>query len=652
MENLVGKTLGPYEIEEQFGAGGMAQVYKARQHSMNRLVAIKIMSPLLTDDPQFEARFRQEAQTVAALEHPHILPVIDFGEQAGILFLVMRYIGGGTLHDLIRKGPLAPEQALRYLGDIASALDYAHSHGIVHRDIKPKNVLLDTSGNAFVADFGLAKITAAGGITRSGMGMMGTPHYMSPEQGKGLPVDGRSDLYSLAVMLYEMLTGRVPYDADSTVGIVMKHINEPVPPVTSVVRELPAALDAVMTKALAKDPGDRYTSGAEFTQAVAQALGIQWYGGTLPGRPVAFDSTRARLDLSGVLQTINARLPKDKTQRGLVLGGAGVLGLAVVAGLFMAVANGGRGQAVTPGATTLAASTSTVSSLPTATPLADNLAVSKVDQMTLVFIPEGNFLFGSSNTDLGASDDEKPQATIFVDGFWIDRTEVSVAQFELFAKAANYVTDAEKGCCEGDMVNLGGIVYAPEPKFTKTANWQLPEGPGAPEAAPLRPVVQVSWNDAKAYCEWAGRRLPTEAEWEKAARGTDGRLYPWGNEFDGKFTNFCDENCPTDYRDRAWDDAFSRTANAGTYAAGASPFGALDMSGNVWEWVNDFYDPRGYILIPTANPPGLESGPTHSARGGSWVDKLNRVRAAARAEFTPDSRSNALGFRCASSTAP
>jgi serine/threonine-protein kinase len=656
MENLVGKTLGPYQIEEQFGAGGMAQVYRARQTSMNRLVAIKIMSPLLTDDPQFEARFRQEAQTVAALEHPHILPVIDFGEQAGILYLVMRYIGGGTLHDLIQKGGrLPPEVALRYLGDIGSAVDYAHAHGIVHRDIKPKNVLLDNSGNAFVADFGLAKITAAGGITRSGMGLMGTPHYMSPEQGKGLPVDSRSDLYSLAVLFYEMLTGRVPYDADSTVGIVMKHINEPVPPVTSVVKDLPPALDAVLQKGLAKEPGQRYASGAEFTKAVAEALGIHWFGGVMPGLPSGFDTRRTRVGLKDVLGRVNARLPKDPLQRGMVYGGAGLLAVLALVGLGSLALRGGASPAptVTPGVTEAPPTVTVAASpAPTATPLADNLTVSKTDQMTLVSIPGGSFLLGSSDGDPNARDDEKPQTTVSLDGYWIDRTEVSVTQFELFVKTTNYLTDAERGCCEGDMTNLGGMVYAPNPKFTTSATWRLPDGPGAPEAGGLRPVVQVSWNDAQAYCEWAGRRLPTEAEWEKAARGTDGRLYPWGNDFNGEFVNFCDENCPADYRNRAFDDAFSRTANVGTYAAGASPFGVLDMAGNVAEWVNDFYDLRGYFGIPTADPPGLEAGPTHSIRGGSWVDKLEQLRTAARAAFTPDGRSNTVGFRCATSTVP
>ena len=659
MENLVGKSLGPYKIEDQFGAGGMAQVYKAQQTSMNRTVAVKVMSPLLSDDPQFEARFRQEAQTVAALEHPHILPVIDFGEQEGVLYLVMRYLAGGTLHDLIRKGQLPPEQALRYLSDTASALDYAHSHGVIHRDIKPKNVLLDNHGNAFVADFGLAKITAGGSITRSGMGMMGTPHYMSPEQGRGQALDSRSDLYSLAVMFYEMLAGRVPYDADSTVGIVMKHINEPIPPISGIRPEIPAALDAVMARAMAKEPGDRYASGAELTQAVAEALGMPWFGGsTLTSvRRSQWDLQKTRLNLDGLVGRVAGRLPRNPQQRALVLAGGGllvVLLLDVLGAVFFRGSPGGgeatplAGQS-TPGST----QPSTAAAGPTATLPPLNMVVTAGDQMTLVEVPAGAFLYGSSTADAEAEGDEQPQTTIQIDGFWMDRTEVSVAQFDAFVRATSYVTDAETGCCQGDMARAGGVVYVSEgPVFARNASWRLPEGPGAPEAQAQRPAVQVSWNDAQAYCECAGRRLPTEAEWEKAARGNDGRLYPWGNEFDGTFANYCDERCPINWKTQAFNDTFSRTGEVGTFVVGASPYGALDMAGNVWEWVSDFYDPRGYLLIPTANPPGIESGPTHSLRGGAWVDRRRELRAANRSDNTSDGRSNAIGFRCASTEKP
>src|SRR5687768_10227279 len=181
----VGRELGEYFVFERLGAGSMAEVFKALQPSMDRMVGIKVLSPTLSHDPQFVARFRREAQIAASLEHPHILPVIDFGECEGTLYLVMRYVNGGTLHDLVERGPLPPQTALRYLTEIGEALDYAHERRVVHRDIKPRNVLLDQQGNPFIADFGLAKLVDTGGLTNSGLEMIGTPHYMSPEQARG-----------------------------------------------------------------------------------------------------------------------------------------------------------------------------------------------------------------------------------------------------------------------------------------------------------------------------------------------------------------------------------------------------------------------------------------------------------------------------------
>jgi iron(II)-dependent oxidoreductase len=162
-------------------------------------------------------------------------------------------------------------------------------------------------------------------------------------------------------------------------------------------------------------------------------------------------------------------------------------------------------------------------------------------------------------------------------------------------------------------------------------------------------VVQVSWNDARAYCQWAGRRLPTEAEWDRAARGEAGRRYPWGDQLNAAQANFCDGNCPASWRNPNIDDGASRTANVGTYPAGASAEGGLDFSGNVWEWVADWYDFRGYYRFPTVNPPGIAAGTERVTRGGSWIDTADRVRASARNKFTPESRNNFTGFRCAAS---
>ncbi len=697
----------------------MAEVYKALQLSVNRTVAIKVMAPqLLNADPQFLMRFRQEAWIVAALEHPYILPVIDFGEQRDVLYLVLRYVSGGTLRDILRKGPLAPPIVLRYMKEIGEALDYAHGLGFVHRDIKPGNVLLDAQRNPFVADFGLAKIVGGGSITQSGVGMIGTPHYMSPEQGLGRLVDGRSDLYALGVILYEMLTGRIPYDADSTVGIVMKHINAPVPSVVAANPELPVAVDEVLNCVMAKSAADRYRTAAEFTEALAKALGMPLYIQTFRGASeksgrgvptvVELSQQKAGLGhrLDDALEHLRRwaqqrweaarerflRLPQTRRQQVGLLGGVtgGVLALAAALLVWRAVASGShlspQTQTPTPSAVTPLPASATVAARPstptpsatffpptrtatatpsptptasatptllppTLTPAAEEArrVVAATDRMTLVNVPAGNFLFGSADSDSHAKDDEKPQLSVYLDAYWIDRTEVTVAQFEAFVKAAAYLTDAERGCCSGDYAHVGGTVYVPTGgSFVFKAGWQLPNGPAGGEVVAQHPVVQVSWNDARAYCAWAGRRLPTEAEWDKAARGTDGRLYPWGDVFDGKLRlNLCDKNCWAAWRDPNYDDSFTRTGDVGVFPNGASPYGVLDMAGNVREWVQDFYSDNGYKGYPLKNPPGPESGIYHVARSGSWLDDVNGVRLEARSPLSADARDNITGFRCA-----
>ena len=701
----VGRELGEYFVFERIGTGSMAEVYKALQPSMDRLVGIKILAPALSHDAQFVARFRREVQLIASLEHPHILPVIDFGERDGALYLVMRYVGGGTLHDLIAQGPLDPQMTLRYLTEIGAALDYAHARRVVHRDLKPRNVLLDADGNPFLADFGLAKLMDAGGLTHSGVEMIGTPHYMSPEQAKGLPVDGRADLYALGVMLYQMLTGRVPYAADSTVGIVMQHLNAPVPAVTAMWPELPAGLDAVVSRAMAKDPADRFPSANAMTAALAEALGTSVLAGPILSKPLERTRPGGRglpvgRKLGMLAQwwlhwlrpppgqprrptesfgNLYRRLFPSRRQRALLSGGL----LLTLAALLAAgtLLNGAR-LPTTPAATPTTAPTSSpaaptvppttaptaTNAPPTATAAPPTMAPSATsapateppdtsrvvwpaDGMTGLEVAAGEFLMGSAAGDRGAQPDEQPQVTIYLDTYWIDRTEVTVEQFADFVAATGYQTEAERGIGEGDFGAPGGLVYSPDGLYVRTATWRLPQGSGAPEANPRQPVVQVSWADAAAYCEWAGRRLPTEAEWEKAARGADGRLYPWGNDYDARRVNACDANCAANWHS-ASDDGFARTSPVGVFATGASPYGVQDLSGNVSEWVAAFYDFRGYANLATANPPGLETGLTRVLRGGSWLDSANRLRAAARLSAAPEYRSNVTGFRCAASSLP
>ncbi len=278
---LIGKTLGQFEILEAIGQGGMALVYRARQPAMSRIVALKVLSTPMASNPTFLARFRQEAQMIASLEHAHILPVYDMGEQDGWVFIAMRYMSHGALSARIAQGPISLKDIGKWIEQIGSALDYAHQRGVVHRDVKPSNVLIDAQGNAFLADFGIAK-WLEGSINLTGSGAIGTPQYMSPEQGQGLKIDGRSDEYSLAVLAYEMLIGRPPFEGETPLAIVLKHITEPLTPPASVNPRVPQAVSDVISKALSKDPGDRYPTTGAFAQALNAVIAAAPIGGTLP----------------------------------------------------------------------------------------------------------------------------------------------------------------------------------------------------------------------------------------------------------------------------------------------------------------------------------------------------------------------------------
>ena len=278
---LIGKRLGSFEILVAIGQGGMATVYKARQPAMNRMVALKVLSTPMANNPAFLARFKQEAEMIAALEHAHILPVYDLGDQDGYVFIAMRFMGYGTLTSRIAQGSIALRDVSKWIEQIGSALAYAHQRGVVHRDVKPSNVLLDAQGNAFLADFGIAK-WYEGSLNLTGSGVIGTPQYMSPEQGQGLKIDGRSDEYALAVMAYEMIVGRPPFEAETPLAIVLKHVTEPLTPPITINPLVPQLVSDVIAKALSKAPADRYATTEGFAQALSAAIAAGPVGHTAP----------------------------------------------------------------------------------------------------------------------------------------------------------------------------------------------------------------------------------------------------------------------------------------------------------------------------------------------------------------------------------
>ncbi|MBI3361993.1 MAG: serine/threonine protein kinase, partial [Chloroflexi bacterium] len=274
MPDLSGRTLGKYQIIERLGKGGMAEVYKAYQPGLERYVAIKVLLPHLADSDDFIGRFRREAKAVSNLHHANIVQVFDFDldDANNYYYMVMEFIDGATLKDrlagLSRAGQtMSIAETISFFEGLLAGVGYAHAQGMVHRDLKPANVMFDRAGRPVLTDFGIAKMVGAARYTVTGA-VVGTLAYMSPEQAQGAPGDERSDIYALGIVLYEALTGQLPYDADTPLAVMLKHISEPVPVLRQFSSDFPEALEKAVFRALAKNPDDRYQSAADMWEAL------------------------------------------------------------------------------------------------------------------------------------------------------------------------------------------------------------------------------------------------------------------------------------------------------------------------------------------------------------------------------------------------
>ncbi len=334
-----------YEMVKHIARGGMAQVYLAKDLLLDRPVALKVLFPELSVDRSFVERFRREAKAAANLTHPNIVSIYDWGQGDSTYYIVMEFVDGPTLSSVLKQGPLEPERAAGIAASVAAALDFAHRRGVIHRDVKPGNVLIDDRGQVKVADFGIARaIGTSEDLTQTGS-VMGTATYFSPEQAQGYPVDPRSDVYSLGVVLYEMATGRAPFKGDNPVSIAYKHVQEPPPRPTSLNPAIPAALEAIMLKAMAKEPAGRYQSAEDmradlvrFTNgqpvAALAALGAATsVMGTVGGhRPVV--PPPAPMSATTVQPALEGGPPPERNRNGWYAALAGLLALLLIGGFI------------------------------------------------------------------------------------------------------------------------------------------------------------------------------------------------------------------------------------------------------------------------------------------------------------------------------
>jgi formylglycine-generating enzyme required for sulfatase activity len=692
----------------------MAEVYKVWDKERATYLALKLLREDLARDRIFWRRFKREADNLRQLQHPNIVRFYGLEREGLLAFMLMDYVEGTSLQSeifLLDGKCMELEKVQRVTRAVCSGLFYAHNQGLAHCDLKPGNVMLHDNGTVLLADFGIARLTDAATATMVGMG---TPAYMAPEQVKGLDPVPQTDIYALGVVLYEMLTGgERPFTGEraNTTGTMSakvrwEQVNLDPPSPRKYNPDLSPALEAVVLRCLGKEPANRYQTPLDLLNALERAVGDSRPEVVEDPGPRRVPVVRAKPELEkGKPATSASKTPTQLEPEEvepvdmpaqswwqryggwvgvggvlllfayLVFGVRGLIGKptpeVVVETVFVDREEGTDSPSKTSSSGTLTmetidSETATVAALlteqaggqastpeanlspeiPTATALPKEI----VDDygIEMVLVPTGDFEMGMDpnraqsfckqyyepyvNRECQQAwyEDEGPVHTVTLEAFYIDRYEVT-------NKA--YQECVEDGVCD---------------RPAKISSYTRDDYYGSPDYDDY-PVVYVTWEDAQTYCYWRGAHLPTEAEWEKAARGPENLVFPWGDTWENDRANFCDQSCPFDWANPGFDDGYADTAPVGSYPKGASPYGAMDMAGNVWEWVADLYDENYYRESPRENPLGPEDGSARVLRGGSWSLNPIGLRAAYRFRGAPLSSyytGYEFGFRCAREAFP
>lgn len=636
VETMIGKVIdGRYRLDSLIGKGGMGDVYRATHVHIDSEFAVKLLKPEFVANETAIRRFRLEARAAGRIQHPNAVRVTDFGvSPENIVYLVMDLISGHSLRNLM--GSEAPMDFARTVGivrQVCAAVDAAHRSGVIHRDIKPDNILIekDQRGETVkVLDFGIAKLREAQTsdlyLTQAGT-IIGTPQYMSPEQCQGKEIDSRSDIYSIGIILYEMLTGKVPFDAVASLQVVYMQLNETPPPLGEAAPHVPEPLVRVVERALNKKPEDRPSTAQQLSDELKRALEES------EGHPVVSAPDPAPPYVRGEVRTPVQGQPRDTdpehSRRSLETRPLrpGEKAAPDTSGGTDRDTSGARvtsfepSRRETPGKietppTLIQPSTGKSRRLPILIASAVVLiALAVIFMMSrskeeaprppaAISVPDGMVLIEGGKFTMGRDDggaDEGPAHEVAIAPFLIDINEVTNQDYKKFVDATGHKV----------------------PSNWKTAGSYDP-------AEALFPVTHVTWDDASAYAEWAGKRLPKEAEWEYVARGGSRQmLYPWGNQWQAGYANIDNKSQP-------------RPAPVRSHVRDVSPFGVYDMAGNVSEWVEDFYSAR-YGDSPDRS--------LRVYRGGNFLDPPEKGTATYRwADYPgtiPADQMLRVGFRCA-----